>query len=314
MLVPAGSRRTAGLGFQEHRSSRQDAVVVRFLIGGDMNQPNPQHSAEAAITETEDQLIDRAQTAVSSSNWIVGECASKWTRKYARGRTDSDFGQMLGLSGDQVFQRRRVFETFGDVYQGYEGLKWSHFYVALNWDDAPECLQWALEQDATVAEMKAWRRAQRGEDLTQETPLDEWASESALNLSSADASVVRDPSEFAAPGAGGERPPFDVDRDPADTVPAFAREFGGAGDEYVPFRNTAGSPAPGGDGGDTVLLERPKPAADVLVKRWISTLNRMQRQLDEELISEIRKLPEKDRTLFVEAVGELAEKVTAAGF
>ena len=63
--------------------------------------------------------------------------------RFARGRTDADFAQLVGLSADQVFQRRRVWETFADVYSGYPALKWSHFYVAVAWDDAAECLQWA---------------------------------------------------------------------------------------------------------------------------------------------------------------------------
>src|SRR3954447_26418874 len=111
------------------------------------------------LAETEHDLISRAQVAVSQCNWVVGECAQTWTQKYARGRTDGDFAALLGLTADQVYQRRRVWETFADVYASYPGLKWSHFYAALNWDDAPECLQWADENQSTVAEMKAWRRA-----------------------------------------------------------------------------------------------------------------------------------------------------------
>ena len=61
----------------------------------------------------------------------------KWTEKYARGRTDADFADPVGPEADQVFQRRRVWETFADVHAGYASLKWSHFYAALTWDDAP---------------------------------------------------------------------------------------------------------------------------------------------------------------------------------
>ena len=102
-------------------------------------------------TRSEEELVSVAQTAVSRCNWVVGACAAQWTRKFARGRTDADFGAMVGLSSDQVYQRRRVWETFGDVHGDYPSLKWSHFYVALTWDDAPECLQWAEENQATVA-------------------------------------------------------------------------------------------------------------------------------------------------------------------
>ncbi len=111
------------------------------------------------VKETEEELISKAQSAVSQSNWVVGECAYKWTQRYARGRGDGDFAALLGLTADQVFQRRRVWQTFADVCQNYPALKWSHFYAALTWDDAPECLQWADENQSTVSEMKAWRRA-----------------------------------------------------------------------------------------------------------------------------------------------------------
>ena len=117
--------------------------------------------------DTEAELIQRAQLALSSCSWEVGECAAQWTQRFARGRTDADFAMLIGLSADQVYQRRRVWETFADVRANYPALKWSHFYSALTWEDAAECLEWAQEIQATVAEMKAWRRAQRGEDLTQ---------------------------------------------------------------------------------------------------------------------------------------------------
>lgn len=119
--------------------------------------------------ESEDILIQRALFALSQCAWTVGECAAKWCRKYAKGQTDADFGNMIGQSGDYVYERRRVWETFADVaFSGtYRNLTWSHFRVAVPWDDAAECLQWADEIEATVAEMRAWRRAQRGEDLSE---------------------------------------------------------------------------------------------------------------------------------------------------
>lgn len=127
-----------------------------------MNAPN------SLPAETEERLIETVRAAVSDVDWVVGECASKWTTKYSRGRTDADFAATVGgdLTGDFVFKRRRVWETFADVRKTYHNLKWSHFYAAIAWDDSAECLAWADEMDATVAEMKAWRRMQHGDDLT----------------------------------------------------------------------------------------------------------------------------------------------------
>ena len=80
--------------------------------------------ALAAVREdSESALISRAQSALSHCNWEVGECAALWTKRFAKGRTDADFGILVGLSADQVFQRRRVWETFGDVSENYPALK-----------------------------------------------------------------------------------------------------------------------------------------------------------------------------------------------
>ena len=114
---------------------------------------------------SEKDTIRTAQAWVSHMNWTVGHCATEWTRRFARGRTDVDFGELVGMSGDQVYQRRRVFETFMDVKDRYPMLLWPHFYIALNWDDASECLAWANENKATIAEMQAWRRMQHSKDI-----------------------------------------------------------------------------------------------------------------------------------------------------
>ena len=119
-----------------------------------------------AEQESEAQIVARAKEAITRCNWTLGECAAAWTRKYAKGRTDAAFAELVGLSPEQVYQRRRVFETFGDVKHDCPKLSWSHFYVALTWDDAADCLSWADSMEATVAEMRAWRRAQHGEDLS----------------------------------------------------------------------------------------------------------------------------------------------------
>lgn len=117
-------------------------------------------------TESEAALIQRVKESISRNNWTIGECASQWTARYAKGRTDDDFGAAVGMTGDQVYQRRRVHDRFRGVSDTYRNLSWSHFYAALTWDDAEACLDWACENYATVSEMKAWRTAQTGETDT----------------------------------------------------------------------------------------------------------------------------------------------------
>jgi hypothetical protein len=124
-------------------------------------------------TESEAAIVQRVKAALSASNWAVGEGASLWTARWAKGRTDEDFGNAVGLSGDKVSQCRRVWDRFRTEQDTYPKLSWSHFYAAVAWDDASECLEWASGMDATVAEMKAWRRAQHPDDNLLWPPVEE---------------------------------------------------------------------------------------------------------------------------------------------
>jgi hypothetical protein len=258
-------------------------------------------TSDVTVSETEAELIARARESLSECHWTVGECAGKWTTKYAKGRTDADFGALVFLSGDQIYQRRRVWETFGDVRSNYTGLRWSHFYCALNWDDSSECLQWAFENEATVAEMRAWRRLQRGEDLTTEaeSSLDEWAGEGAVSFVPSEATAVRDPSEFGSEG-GGKGAPGGA-RTPAETVGGVARES----EAGVPFE---GGSAGEQQGGRVAVAEKPKTSADQAVKRMTVAVERVNKSLTSELVKEFDKLPKKVRLRFIKAVGELSSK------
>lgn len=269
-------------------------------------------SATPQISESEEELIQRAQTAVSQCNWVVGECASKWTQKYARGRTDADFGAVVGMTADQVFQRRRVWETFGDVAEAYPRLKWSHFYVAINWEDAAECLQWADENEATIAEMKAWRRLQRGEDLTE--PAEPDFDETLVSYVPDEPTEVRDPAEWEGDGsrtggaAAGSR-----NGDPnRATVNAVARASDDSGDDYAPFRTGAGNPGPAEQPDDAaVATQVHQETAEQLIKRMTTALERCNKTLTPDLMREFRDLPEKTRNRFIRAVGEFSSKVAS---
>lgn len=261
------------------------------------------------VPETEEQLVQRAQAAVSRCNWEVGLCAMQWTRKYARGRTDADFAAMVGLSADQVYQRRRVAEAFGEVHNDYPSLKWSHFYSALNWDDARDCLQWSEENQATVAEMKAWRRAIRGEDLTAEPVPDEFAGDPAILHSSGDRAEVRDVGQS---NVNGGLPPRNGD--PAARVPTVAGAARGAADDgsYAPFRSGAGAPAPGEsqERSPSVSVQE-RPSALRVIKRATAAMVRINQSLTDDVLDDFPKLPKKVREQFTAAVAELSSN--AAG-
>lgn len=259
------------------------------------------------MAETEDQLIQTARDAVSQCNWVVGECAAMWTSRYAKGRTDVDFGQMVGLSGDQIFQRRRVWEKFGSVHETYGSLKWSFFYVALNWDDAEECLAWARDESATVAEMRAWRKAQRGEDLSAEGEewYSEWAAPVGLDTSAVPLSRVVDPSEYVPSGSGDRAGAAGArSGSPVATMDAVARDAGDPG--YAPFRADAGS-AP------VSVSEHPAERAEMspeqFWKRASGMLDKLNRALTPQYLRALSEQSDKVRERLQEALQEITEKL-----
>lgn len=252
--------------------------------------------------ETEAQLIERAQRALTRCNWEIGECASKWTQRYARGRTDADFGAQIGLSSDQVYQRRRVWDTFSDVYEQYPALRWSHFYAALNWDDAPECLQWAGDMQATVAEMKAWRRAQHGEDLT--TPAEEEEPVSpSVELLMPEAGVVRElsPVGAAAAARGGVERPSAGPRPDGSTVVEAARESSSESG-YAPFGKSARGDASGKTSSAT------DTSSEHALKRIANALERCDAALTPDVLQGWNEAPVKVRQRILDAIDNLRSK------
>lgn len=259
------------------------------------------------MKETEEVLISKARDAVSRCNWVVGECAADWTQRYARGRTDAEFGQMVGLSGDQIFQRRRVWEAFGNTHEKFIGLKWSFFYVALNWDDAEDCLNWAQDSDATVAEMRAWRRAQRGEDLFAESSegYSEWAAPLGIDTSSVPLSRVVDPSQFTASGMGDRAGMAAGERAGTATMATVARE---AGENYAPFRGDAASPSPKVRDSEPGT-ERQELTPEQFWKRAAAMMDKLNKALSPKLLKAIDKQPESVRARLRDALNEIVEKL-----
>ena len=281
------------------REVRKRDMIWLFLGLGETNY-TMRDKPEMEVTESEEQLVQTARDAISRCNWLVGECAAKWTRRYAKGRTDADFAAMVGLSPDQVYQRRRVWETFADVADNYPSLKWSHFYVALNWDDAPECLAWAEENQATVAEMKAWRRLQHGEDLTAKAAEDQTES---IEVMPAEPAVVRDPADPDRPGAASDGP------ENAESAGATRGEQGVAG-PYAPFRKDALTPPPAEPIESNSVAVKARPTAAQLLRRMTLTLERYAKMMDAEFRAEAEQLPEKARVRFLAAVRDLSEKAS----
>ena len=208
-----------------------------------------------------------------------------------------DFGQLVGLSGDQVYQRRRVWETFGDVRGDYPSLKWSHFYISLNWDDAPECLQWAEENQATIAELKMWRRTLHGGEAADDSPPDPWGGDPNVSFVPTTPVAVRDVDDSTADVAerargGGEGR---TEREQNEVA-------------YAPYRSNAGAAPESESPAKAASESSDGRETEQLIKRITTTLERINKALTPDVLEKLSGLPESLGDRFHAAVDELHAK------
>lgn len=108
--------------------------------------------------------VGRWHRLVSQTNWEKGRIIVEWrTALIASGTavssySDEAWAQQVGaVTSQHVGRLRRVYDRFGDEQHSYEGLFWSHFLAALDWDDAELWLEGALRSGWSVSQMRSTR-------------------------------------------------------------------------------------------------------------------------------------------------------------
>lgn len=112
--------------------------------------------------------VGRWNRLISQTNWEKGRIIFEWrTALEEAGAPASAYSdeawarQVGGVTPQHVGRLRRVFYRFGEVQSEFPGLYWSHFQVALDWEDAEMWLEGAVQNGWSVAQM----RKQRAETL-----------------------------------------------------------------------------------------------------------------------------------------------------
>jgi hypothetical protein len=153
-------------------------------IAGDSHSSDPRSDDSAAIEddpaaieddsaaiEDDSGAIEIAQPFVgqwneliSTTNWEKGRIISQWRVALIEADTDSSqysdeawSRRVGGVTSPHVGRLRRVFDRYGSTYQTYNGLYWTHFLAALDWDDAPLWLEGASQEGWSVAGMREQR-------------------------------------------------------------------------------------------------------------------------------------------------------------
>ncbi len=135
----------------------------------------------ALIDQTSEQFLGRWKRLVSTTNWEKGQIIHSWrealiesgapSAEYA----DEAWSRRVGnVTPQHVGRLRRVFERFDATREDYQGLYWSHFQAALDWDDAEMWLEGAVQNEWSISVMRRKRWETRGA-LAEDEPSDEQA-------------------------------------------------------------------------------------------------------------------------------------------
>lgn len=110
--------------------------------------------------ETSAQFVGRWNHLISTSNWEKGRIISQWRASLAdAGAPAGEYADEVwakrvgGVSPQHVGRLRRVFDRFENVRGDYEGLYWSHFHAAVDWEDAEMWLEGGVQNDWSVKQM-----------------------------------------------------------------------------------------------------------------------------------------------------------------
>ena len=141
-----------------------------------------QEANEADLKPVERSPADKASESfvglwrhlVSTTNWEKGHIIHEWREALiaadapAAEYSDDAWGSRVGgITSQHVGRLRRVYERFGEVRESYDGLYWSHFQAALDWDDAEMWLEGALQNGWPISRMRdqRWETLGAPEDL-----------------------------------------------------------------------------------------------------------------------------------------------------
>lgn len=125
--------------------------------------------ATVQLKDTSMSFVGRWNRLISTTNWEKGRIILQWRdTMMAAGAdqseyTDEAWAQRVGgVTGQHVGRLRRVFERFSKAQKQFEGLFWSHFQAALDWDDAEMWLEGVVQNRWSVADMRSARAETHG--------------------------------------------------------------------------------------------------------------------------------------------------------
>jgi hypothetical protein len=118
-------------------------------------------ASEARVEEASAEHLSSWNRLVSTTNWEKGRIINDWRRALRAvgaprsSYSDEAWSRRVGnVSPQHVGRLRRVYKQFHKTHDQYEGLFWTHFQAALDWEDAEMWLEGAVQNHWSVSAMR----------------------------------------------------------------------------------------------------------------------------------------------------------------
>lgn len=125
------------------------------------NQTETTDSLSSDISDAASKpFVGRWHKLVSETNWEKGRIILEWRTALIAAKalssqySDEAWANRVGFVTCQHIGRlRRVYERFGSSYSEFPKLYWSHFWAAIDWDDAELWLEGASSSRWSISQM-----------------------------------------------------------------------------------------------------------------------------------------------------------------
>ena len=235
------------LGSEDHAGIDASKAAWEEAVDSVVEDVNADEIAELA--ELAMPFVGRWNGLISTTNWEKGRIISEWRQtlidsgvKSQQYSDEAWANQVGGVTAPHIGRLRRVHDRFASSYESYEGLYWSHFLAALDWEDAPLWLEGAARESWSVSQMRNQR----------------WQSLGAVETDrpvSGEIVVVDTDEDVVLPAQGGGRTKEYGDEPGASSGPVSERpDFGEEGEDGLTSLSGSTS-ATAGPAFDTAITE-----------------------------------------------------------
>lgn len=210
-----------------------------------MDNASGQVALSDGTIEMSQSFIGQWNELISTTNWEKGKIISDWRVELkdedapVTEYSDEAWSQLVGgVTPQHVGRLRRTFDRFGDEYGDYKGLYWSHFYAALDWDDAEMWLEGAVQNKWSISQMRHQRWETLGKDPADKPRTSDIVDSELVEESQSLSLAEQKRSGEVLEGPRPEGPDFGDDddyREGGKSEMAGNREAGAESDDDVPF-------------------------------------------------------------------------------